>query len=267
MPHHVKRSVFRVTGVLEFSLCILVMGCLGTARAQDTDIEAALEQQSATIEQSQQSQELINTLDDDIGSDIAENRDARRQLNRLVIYNRNLDALVADQELEKVSLERQIAEFGDIERDVVPFMFEMINSLKRFIELDMPFLQRERSERLARLESNMDRAELTVSEKYRQIMEAYQVEASYGRNIEAYIGTLVIDGAERRVDLLRVGRILLAYQTLDQAEVGFWDKDARQWLPLDGSFRSEISDGLRIARKQMAPRLLELPVPAAGSAE
>ena len=131
----------------------------------------------------------------------------------------------------------------------------------------MPFLQKERSDRIARLRSNMDRADLTVSEKYRQIMEAYQVEAAYGRNIEAYVGTLEIDGIERRVDLLRVGRILLAYQTLDRAGTGFWDKTQAQWVALGGDYRTEIADGLRIARKQMAPRLLELPVPAAGALE
>ncbi len=95
-------------------------------------------------------------------------------------------------------------------------------------------------------------------------MEAYQIEAGYGRNIEAYIGALNIDGMEMRVDILRVGRILLAYQTVDQSSVGFYDKTMDQWTELDSSYRTEIADGLRIARRQMAPRLLELPLPAAG---
>jgi hypothetical protein len=150
-----------------------------------------------------------------------------------------------------------------VERDVVPFMFELIESLEKFIELDLPFLQTERNDRLARLKSGMDRSDLTVSEKYRLIMEAYQIEASYGRNIEAYTGMLQIDGVERRVDMLRVGRVLLAYQTPDGRSTGYWDREAGQWLESDISFRREVADGLRIARKQMAPRLLELPVPAA----
>jgi len=63
--------------------------------------------------------------------------------------------------------------------------------------------------------------------------------------------------------LLRVGRIVLAYQTLDRTETGFWDKTERHWV-VDNSYSRDIADGLRIARKQMAPRLLEIPVPAAG---
>ena len=247
-----------------------MMGSMSLAWAQDVDdadIDDVLEQQSSANEDSQQSQDIIDSLDDEISADIARNRAARQQINRLLIYNNNLETLVADQDREIASIERQIEEFGSVEQDVVPFMFEAINTLKQFIDLDMPFLQRERAERIARLAANMERADLAVSEKYRQIMEAYQIEASYGRNIEAYVGALVIDGAERRVDILRVGRILLAYQNLDQTEVGFWNKADGRWTTLDNSYRREISDGLRIARKQMAPRLLELPIPAAGAAQ
>lgn len=237
------------------------------AQEDESPVDPALEQQSSSIDDSQESQELINTLDDQIGEDIARTRFVRQELNRLRIYNGNLEQLVADQEREKQIVERQISEFSGVERDVVPFMFEMIAALERFIRLDMPFLQKERADRVTRLKANMDRANLSVTEKYRQIMEAYQIEASYGRNIEAYIGTLEIDGAERRVSILRVGRVLLAYQTLDQSGVGFWDKQSGRWTMLDSSYRREIADGLRIARKQMAPRLLELPLPAAGAAE
>jgi len=249
-------------------ICAALAMLVSIAAAQEPapTIDPAVEEQAASGQESQQSQQQIDQLDDETGTDIVENRQAARNLNRRRIYNRNLDELVADQEREKQSLQQQIDEFGNVERGVVPLMFDMIATLRKFIELDMPFLQRERSDRLARLETNMSRSDLSVTERYRQIMEAYQIEVSYGRNIEAYTGTLEINREERKVDLLRVGRILLAYQTLDRAETGFWDKIERRWV-VDNSYRRDISDGLRIARKQMAPRLLELPLPAAGSAE
>jgi hypothetical protein len=139
----------------------------------------------------------------------------------------------------------------------------MVAALKTFVELDMPFLRNERADRVQRLQDNLERSDLTVSEKYRQIMEAYQIETSYGRNIEAYSGTLAIGGENRKVDLLRIGRILLAYQTPDRSETGFWDKTTQQWTELDGSYRRAVTDGLMIARKQASPSLLVLPVPAA----
>lgn len=249
-------------------ICAALAMLVSIAAAQEPapTIDPAVEEQAASGQESQQSQQQIDQLVDETGTDIAENRQAARDLSRRRIYNSNLEELVADQEREKQSLQQQIDEFGNVERGVVPLMFDMIATLGKFIELDMPFLQKERSDRLARLETNMSRSDLSVTERYRQIMEAYQIEVSYGRNIEAYTGTLEINREERKVDLLRVGRILLAYQTLDRAETGFWDKTERRWV-VDNSYRRDISDGLRIARKQMAPRLLELPLPAAGSTE
>ncbi|RLA32305.1 MAG: hypothetical protein DRR11_02435 [Gammaproteobacteria bacterium] len=253
------------SGSCAIIICAGLTLLMGTSAAQESaqTIDPAVAEQAASDQQSRQSQLEVDQLDDQTGSDIAANRQAARQLNRRRIYNSNLEELVADQEREKLSLQQQIDEFGSVERGVVPLMFDMIATLRKFIELDMPFLQKERADRLARLETNMSRSDLSVTERYRQIMEAYQIEVSYGRNIEAYIGTLEIGGEERRVDLLRVGRIVLAYQTLDRTETGFWDKTERHWV-VDNSYSRDIADGLRIARKQMAPRLLEMPVPAAG---
>ena len=264
MPHTMKPAAGIALRHLIACLVFPTFGLSGNVCAQETDVDTVVEQQSVSTDDSQESQSLINELEDSIVEDITATRVARQQVDRLLIYNDNLETLIADQEREIASLRRQIDEFGDIEQNVVPLMLEMIETLKRFVQLDMPFLQRERGDRIRRLEANMERSELTVSEKYRQIMEAYQIEAGYGRNIEAYIGTLNIDGVDRRVDILRVGRILLAYQTVDQSSVGFYDKTTGQWSDLDGSYRTEIADGLRIARRQMAPRLLELPLPAAG---
>ena len=36
----------------------------------------------------------------------------------------------------------------------------------------------------------------------------------------------------------------------------------RKWVPLDSSHRSALRNGLRIARKQAAPDLIRLPLPA-----
>ena len=64
------------------------------------------------------------------------------------------------------------------------------------------------------------------------------------------------------VNFLRVGRIALVYQALDESEAGVWNQRSRRWEPLDGSFGSAIRDGLRIARKQVAPDLIRLALPA-----
>ena len=68
---------------------------------------------------------------------------------------------------------------------------------------------------------------------------------------------------ERALTDPHVGRIALVYQTLDGEETGVWDQDAKDWVELDDSYRTPIKQGLKIARKQSAPDLIELPLPAA----
>ena len=139
-------------------------------------------------------------------------------------------------------------------------MLRMIDALDAFVSLDVPFLEEERAERTLELRKLMHRADVTEAEKYRRIMEAYQIENDYGRTIEAYRSTLTQGDKEVTVNFLRVGRIALVYQTLDESEAGAWNQDSRSWELLDANLRSSIRNGLRIARKQSAPDLIRLPL-------
>ena len=90
-------------------------------------------------------------------------------------------------------------------------MQKMLDTLEQFVALDVPFLLEERSEpRRELLEEMMARADVTLSEKYRRIVEAYQVEMDYGRTIEAYEGKLGDGDDARTVQFLRVGRVVAA---------------------------------------------------------
>lgn len=238
------------------------------AAAQNSErlLTATLQEQGRVDTASQRSQNAVEQLADETNDLFADFRVASQQLDRLRIYNDNLERLVADQDSEKASISKQLAEFGDVEKGIVPLMYQLIDDLDNFVNLDMPFQQNERLDRVQRLRRNMERADLTVSEKYRQIMEAYQIETAYGRTIEAYSGSLPIGDEERTVEMLRVGRIVLAFQTPDRRITGIWDKTQKRWIEVDDEFRRSVTDGIRVARKQAAPVLLHLPVPAAEDA-
>jgi hypothetical protein len=207
-------------------------------------------------------QGLIETLSDDTDDLLTQYQSALRQHESLRIYNSQLEALIAAQEVERASLEGQTNRVELVSRDVTPLMLRMIDALSAFVSLDVPFLEEEREDRILAIRKLMHRADVTEAEKYRRIMEAYQIENEYGRTIEAYRSTLAQDDKEVTVDFLRVGRIALVYQTLDESEAGVWNQDSRRWEPLEASFRSAIREGLRIARKQTAPDLIRLPLPA-----
>jgi hypothetical protein len=207
-----------------------------------------------------ETQDRIEELSDATDTLLTQYQSALRQHESLRIYNRQLDALIAAQETERDSLGGQVDQIELVSRDVTPLMLRMIDALSAFVSLDVPFLEKERSERVLELRKLMHRADVTEAEKYRRIMEAYQIENEYGRTIEAYRTTLLRDDKEITVNFLRVGRIALVYQSLDEETAGAWNQESRRWDPLDSSFRSAIRHGLRIARKQAAPDLIRLPL-------
>jgi hypothetical protein len=158
------------------------------------------------------------------------------------------------------NLNGSIDEVSVIERQITPLMIRMIEGLEQFITLDIPFLPKERTNRVADLKVMMDRADVAPSEKFRRVMEAYQVEMDYGNTLEAYSGLQAIRGQIRDVDFLRVGRTALIYQTRDASIQGAWNTQTRQWEELPSSYRTQVTKGLRMAKKQMAPDLLMLPI-------
>ncbi len=209
------------------------------------------------------SQKKIDKVSDETQQLLSEYKLVLRKTDSLRIYNEHLQRMVDSQNREIASLNRQLGEIEETNRGVVPLMARMVDTLEQFIRLDVPFLEEERTRRIEELRAMMDRADVTVSEKYRRVMEAYQIETDYGRTIEAYRAGLDLGSGARTVDFLRIGRIALIYQTLDGKEAGVWDNDSRSWKPLSSDeYRNAITQGLRIARKQAAPDLLKLPVKA-----
>jgi len=213
---------------------------------------------------SKDSQTIVSNLSDETQDLLGQYRLVLQQIDRLVAYNDYVERLIADQEAQIIDIRKQLDQFALIERGIVPLMLDSIDTLDKFIDLDVPFLLEERKARVARLRTIMDLSDVTVSEKYRQIMDAYQIETTYGRDIEAYTGLLEIDGESRQVDFLRIGRTSLTYQTPDQEETGFWNKQAGQWEKLPNKYQNYVTQGLRVARKQVTPNILELPIEAPG---
>ena len=182
-----------------------------------------------------------------------------KEIDGLKIYNKLLELQIENQERVKVDLEQSIANVAIVNRQIVPVMTRMIDSLEQFIALDVPFLNQERTDRVEALKELMSRQDVTVAEKFRKVTEAYQIENDYGRTIETYKDTLDVDGAILELDFLRIGRISLMYQSVDGKISGVWNQDTQSWEDAS-SQRNQIKLGLSIAKKQVPPDLVILPV-------
>lgn len=257
MPEN-NRSITTCFGAVAVAALLL-----GSANAQE--LGNTVSRESQINQNAAASQERVSQLAQQTSDLLAEYRNVVRQAEGLKIYNDQLEKVVDDQQQEIVSINEQLAGLEDTNRGVVPLMLEMIDALEQIVESDMPFRLEERRARVQRLRDMMDQADVTTSEKYRRVMEAYQGELEYGRTTEAYSAPLPSSG--QTVEFLRVGRTLLVYQSSDQALTGWYNPATRQYENLPGRFRLEVKEGLAIARNEKAPALVTLPVPGPEVAE
>lgn len=200
-------------------------------------------------------QQRVDRLDDKGLGLLNQYRQVKAETEQLALYNKQMTEITHNQERELASLAQQIKEIERTERGILPLMSRMLESLERFVALDLPFLKEERAARLALLKDMLVRADVTVSEKFRRILEAYQIEVEYGRSIEAY------RSKEDSIsyDFLRVGRTALYRLSNDGDQAWLWHKG--QWQALDNGYLRDLRQAMKVAQQTTAPELLILPLP------
>ena len=238
-------------------LCIPAWGLAGT-----TALDTAIEDTVKTNEESRLSQKTIDHLADDANAMLQEYRITLQQTDSLKSYNQQLEKLISTQSETLASIVKQLDSVEETQRNIVPLMLNMIDVLEKFIALDMPFLMDERQARLQIVKEMMDRPDVSLPDKYRRIMESYQIEMDYGRTINTSSDAIVQDNKKYTVDTLRIGRVALLYQTLDGRQSGYWDKQGKTWKTLPAEYNQSIAKGILIARKQSPPDLFMIPVQA-----
>ncbi len=254
-PDHCRRSRLR----LILTCSILAVSAGGLAMAADLSTLTRLAANS-TIQQAS-AQEKIDQLDEAAQDAYADYRAKLIELESLRTYTRQLQALLDTQQALLDNLDAQIQKTGSMDRELIPLMERMYDALGALIEQDMPFLATEREERRERLRGILDNPELSLATKYRSLYEAYQIELDYGRTLETYSDTLEVDGKSLMVTILRVGRVALYAMSADRNIIYEWNNESREWQLTDG-LRHGIEKAVRMAKKQVAPDLLVLSVPA-----
>ena len=234
-----------------------------STQAFAVSINEVMQEGEARADAGETAQQQINSVADQTEKIINDYRTVTKVVDGLRVYNALLQTQLDNQEAEMQALNDSIANVALIERQIVPLMIRMVDALDEFVQLDTPFLEKERAERIERLREVMERSDVSAAEKFRIVIEGYQIENDYGRTIEAYKGSTEIDGKELEVDFLRIGRVALLYQTVGGAHTGVWDATQGQFIELPPApYQKQVLDGLKIARKQVAPDLLVVPVSA-----
>lgn len=173
-------------------------------------------------------------------------------------YNVQIEQQLRSQQEEVASLEAQIASLDATAVDAQSLLQRMFDELVQFVGNDVPFFKDERDQRIQRLTELMANVEASASEKFRRLVEAYQIEMEYGRTMSSYRQTLA-DG--REAEMVRLGRVSLMYRTVEDGETGYWDNQTKQWVA-DPDSAAAIEEALSIAKEERAADLITVPVPA-----
>ena len=215
-----------------------------------------------SLKDSAANQRNINTIDKQTRELEFDYKDTYKEYENLKLYNDQLQKIINSQNEEIESIILQIAELDNTNINIIPLMLKMTASLEQFISLDIPFLLEERTSRIENIKEVMDRGDVSTSEKFRKVAEAYQIENDYGRTIEAYRGSVNFEGKEFNADFLRVGRVALMFITTNGDKAAYWDTSSNSWVKSSGAIKRSTEEGLKIALKQSPPALINIPVTA-----
>jgi len=251
----------KITCLLSSAFIYAVAGL--STQAFAVSINEVMQEGENRADAGETAQKQVDSVADQTEKLVNDYRSVVKVVDGLKVYNALLQTQLDNQETEMAAIQESIGNVALIERQIVPLMTRMVDSLENFVQLDTPFLMKERTERVERLRGIMERSDVSAAEKLRVVIEAYQIENDYGRTIEAYKGSTEINGNQLEVDFLRIGRVALLYQSVGGAHTGAWDKEAGAFVELPPApYQSQVLAGLKVARKQVAPDLLVVPVPA-----
>lgn len=186
--------------------------------------------------------------------------------NKLVeaikVYNDQLAEQIAGQGVAQTEIRGSIVQSGTLAPQVADLLGRMLAALETFINADLPFHMDARLSSIGQLKALMVDPAANIADRFRNIMDIYTIETEYGNTYEAYADTIVINGSNVEVDMLRVGRLALYYQTKDGNVSGMWDRASGAFVDLPDSNNRYIRTAIRVAAKLVAPELMNIPTPA-----
>ncbi len=247
----------------KFTKLLTLLLFINLSSFTQAQLEGVVKTGEAKVKDALKSQAKVDAIVDSSQARLVEYRALLKQVDGLKVYNKQLSTQVESQLQLIDKFESSTAQVALIERQMLPLIMKMVESLKQFVNLDLPFHQQERAERILFLEENIERSDVDISEKFRQVLEVYQIENEYGRKIDSYSQIVDISGQQQDVNILRLGRLALVAQTKDTKLSAVYDKASKSWQVLDnGTYRNAVKNGIKMANKQASIGIMALPVPA-----
>ncbi|MEM8615625.1 MAG: DUF3450 domain-containing protein [Pseudomonadota bacterium] len=204
-------------------------------------------------------QTQINQLDDERSDMVGEFRTLLQRKTAAELYARQQAAAVESQEREIAALEDQLGRVDEITSQTIPMLEQLVDDLDAFIDADLPFRLAERKERIETLRGYLTDPGVSVTERYRLIMDAYIREMEVGRKTDSWAEDIDIDGKTVTVDMVLFGRVALVYMDPTKRYAARYDRASREWVPLENKFKGEIEKAIRIIQGKRTQDVMYVP--------
>lgn len=181
------------------------------------------------------------------------------ELEKITADNTQLEQRMSNQAQRITSLNQQLASVAQIEVQIQPLMTQMHLALAQFIAADLPFLSSQRSAALEQLNTQLTDADSILADKYLALLNAYKNEAAYANDIQVYQDSIMLNNTQTQVNMFRLGRTALYYQTLDKSNSAYWSRNLNAWQRLSNKQNSLLSEAISSTNGSAVARLLALP--------
>ncbi len=246
--------------ILMISMMIIFFAIYGTVSllAEDIDqiqkkMDRALDKEIQTQKKvqnwSQEKQELVNKIMN-LKAELAWNKYQDQKYEKYIQQKKEV--------IEQ--LKRKEKEMKNLRRNLEPYLANVVKTLGEVVDQDLPFLLKERKERLKFLRSSLTDYNLSLSERLRRILEALQVEAGYGKSVDVVDRKLGLEDESVQARVLHLGRIKLFYLSLTGDQVGYWDQTTESWQTLSENYAKPIEKTIDIAEGRRAAELVDIPL-------
>ncbi|WP_017930101.1 DUF3450 domain-containing protein [Robiginitomaculum antarcticum] len=237
---------------------------LAAAAPASAQLEQALSVAKSSTAQSQAAQKTIDNADDSTDSMKREYLAVLQQKDNIELFVKKQDIYLESQAAELRSLQTQLETVEQTKQNMSPMMLRMVVGLEDAVENDLPFRMAERRARISRLKGFLSDPTVSPAEQYRQILNAYKIEVTYGQQLDAYEGAHPSDPS-RFVNFVRYGRVAFLYVTKDESEMARFNTASQSWEPITASEAGGVRRAMRVALKESAPEMVVAPVIVGGN--
>ena len=158
----------------------------------------------------------------------------------------------------------QKEQISTLREQLDPYLEQVVDRMAAFVKKDLPFLPEEREKRIDILRNTLNDYSVQLSQKLNRVFSmGLEIEAQYGKMIEAQEDmTLKLNGIETQVTLMRLGRVEMYYMSVDNKQIGIWNRQTNKWDPLPDDEIQQFKMAFQMALAKRAAEIVELPLGA-----